>query len=498
MGQALCCACERKPSRPRISAFAFATIGSGAAAILPATSRVVRAFELAEHHRGHEHLHGSTSSVVASADDRWLLTASNQDKIVKIWDLKTGACAKTIDTLVRVMVVATSANGKVICVGSTDGIVKMFNRKGSCTNYIQVPSTGPIAAAALSFDGSMLFLATSPAGGSAAEAASCQVRAFSTRDGVEMVLFRGHEAPVNCIAFAATVPEATATSAFVARLLEKQGGMSGGAGGGGFDSLLLGGGSGSVAISARKRQQLVDLQQQHLLPPRDVLVTGSEDGTARIWSVSSGRCVMICRHAGAGVAGGIRGGAAESVGVISVAVSADGGVLFTGGGVDAPCVKCFDLSSVAAAISGGGGASDLGSARGPDGAAGAAGGHESPKKKKNKSKKTGAGAPPLAGPLIATISTGDHPVDALAITKKGPAVLFTHCTQARRTQAFDLAATAAPAPLPPGEEADAQQQQQQSTSLPLASRSNMNPLGLTAVCFKEGYVAEEGSAGVPL
>ena len=76
--------------------------------------------------KGHS---GAIKSVSISLDGKYIVSGSH-DKTIKIWDIKTAECLKTLEGhKYSVNSVAISPNGKYIVSGSSDSTIKIWNIK---------------------------------------------------------------------------------------------------------------------------------------------------------------------------------------------------------------------------------------------------------------------------------------------------------------------------------------------------------------------------------
>ncbi|MDI1277976.1 TIR domain-containing protein [Methylobacter sp.] len=75
--------------------------------------------------KGHS---GTAYPVIALADGKRLLSgAANNDKSIKLWDIQTGACLKTIETEQTIRTAAVNANGTRVVIGGRNGNLTLWD-----------------------------------------------------------------------------------------------------------------------------------------------------------------------------------------------------------------------------------------------------------------------------------------------------------------------------------------------------------------------------------
>ncbi len=105
-------------------------------------------------------LEGHAVSVALSGDGSTLVSASN-DKTIKVWDLSTGACLRTLEGHTNsVNSVALCGDGITLASGSDDSTIKVWDlRTGDCLRTLK-EHTRPVLSVAVSSDGNTLVSAS--------------------------------------------------------------------------------------------------------------------------------------------------------------------------------------------------------------------------------------------------------------------------------------------------------------------------------------------------
>jgi WD40 repeat protein len=121
-----------------------------------------------------------------------LLASSGQDNVVKLWDINSGNCVRTLQGHSDwIESVAWSPNGMTLASGSNDHTVRLWDiRNGQCSHILQ-GHKGEIWSVAFSSDGSTLV------SGSADQT----VKLWDTSDGLCRQTLQGYMNPVSAIAF---------------------------------------------------------------------------------------------------------------------------------------------------------------------------------------------------------------------------------------------------------------------------------------------------------
>jgi WD40 repeat protein len=233
--------------------------------------------------------HSDWVTCVAFSPDGATLASGGRDKTIQIWDLNKGkwwyALRGHED---RVYAVAFSPDGATLASGSRDKTVQLWNLNKGRPMSALTGHAGGVEAVAFSPGGEFL----------ASGSRDKTVQLWDWRNGRSICTLAEHGDWVRAIAFAGTPPSPPL--------------LRGGVGGGSSPPLVRGGvGEGSAAPS----------------PPLvrggdgegSILVSGSRDGTAKLWRVDAGGGGTLLRS--------MRDNSGD---VLCVAFSPDGGVLATG------------------------------------------------------------------------------------------------------------------------------------------------------------------------
>ncbi|MBE9163905.1 MULTISPECIES: serine/threonine-protein kinase [Microcoleaceae] len=257
--------------------------------------------------------HSDWVTCVAFSPDGATLASGGRDKTIQIWDLNKGkwwyALRGHED---RVYAVAFSRDGQVLASGSRDKTVQLWNLNRGRPMSVLTGHAGGVEAVAFSPAGEFL----------ASGSRDKTVQLWDWRNGRSICTLAEHGDWVRAIAFAGTP-----SSSFAGQTPPSPPLVRGGVGEG---SVLVSGsrdgtaklwrvdagGEGTLLRSMRDNSG--DVLCVAFSPDGGVLATGSRDGSIYLWDVATGGLLeLLTGHEGE---------------VLSVAFSADGGCLASGGG----------------------------------------------------------------------------------------------------------------------------------------------------------------------
>ncbi|MEG3940366.1 serine/threonine-protein kinase [Microcoleus sp. S36b_A3] len=258
--------------------------------------------------------HSDWVTCVAFSPDGATLASGGRDKTIQIWDLNKGkwwyALRGHED---RVYAVAFSRDGQVLASGSRDKTVQLWNLNKGRPMSVLTGHAGGVEAVAFSLGGEFL----------ASGSRDKTVQLWDWRNGRSICTLAEHGDWVRAIAFAGTSPSPLAGQTPPSPPL-----VRGGVGEG--SSVLVSGsrdgtaklwrvdagGEGTLLRSMRDNSG--DVLCVAFSPDGGVLATGSRDGSIYLWDAATGGLLeLLTGHEGE---------------VLSVAFSADGGCLASGGG----------------------------------------------------------------------------------------------------------------------------------------------------------------------
>ncbi|MEG4014065.1 MULTISPECIES: serine/threonine-protein kinase [unclassified Microcoleus] len=258
--------------------------------------------------------HSDWVTCVAFSPDGATLASGGRDKTIQIWDLNKGkwwyALRGHED---RVYAVAFSRDGQVLASGSRDKTVQLWNLNKGRPMSVLTGHAGGVEAVAFSLGGEFL----------ASGSRDKTVQLWDWRNGRSICTLAEHGDWVRAIAFAGTPPSSLAGQTPPSPPL-----LRGGVGEG--SSVLVSGsrdgtaklwrvdagGEGTLLRSMRDNSG--DVLCVAFSPDGGVLATGSRDGSIYLWDAATGGLLeLLTGHEGE---------------ILSVAFSADGGCLASGGG----------------------------------------------------------------------------------------------------------------------------------------------------------------------
>ncbi|MEG5000567.1 serine/threonine-protein kinase [Microcoleus sp. B4-D4] len=258
--------------------------------------------------------HSDWVTCVAFSPDGATLASGGRDKTIQIWDLNKGkwwyALRGHED---RVYAVAFSRDGQVLASGSRDKTVQLWNLNKGRPMSVLTGHAGGVEAVAFSLGGEFL----------ASGSRDKTVQLWDWRNGRSICTLAEHGDWVRAIAFAGTSPSPLAGQTPPSPPL-----VRGGVGEG--SSVLVSGsrdgtaklwrvdagGEGTLLRSMRDNSG--DVLCVAFSPDGGVLATGSRDGSIYLWDAATGGLLeLLTGHEGE---------------ILSVAFSADGGCLASGGG----------------------------------------------------------------------------------------------------------------------------------------------------------------------
>ncbi|KAJ1548481.1 hypothetical protein HK405_003032 [Cladochytrium tenue] len=256
-------------------------------------------------------LEGHTGPVLCTHLDECLglLVSGSADHTLKVWELDSGQC---IGTLVGHTgeVTGVQLDGKKIVSGSMDGTVRIWNRLTlECIHVLQGHRGG---VRALHIDGKVLATGSSDA----------TIRIWDVSAGMSYTL-RGHEGPVHRVSVFRRGGDQqplpllfSCSSDGTARLWDLNARSC---------LRVFSGHAGEVLdmqLSAPLARKQLAPSESRGAEPR--LVTGSADGTVRVWDIETAECLHVLRAFNDGGGGGVFCVAADSLRV--AAGSAGGGI----------------------------------------------------------------------------------------------------------------------------------------------------------------------------
>ncbi|NKB17165.1 MAG: WD40 repeat domain-containing protein [Pseudanabaena sp. CRU_2_10] len=167
-----------------------------------------------------------------SPDDRILATGST-DARIKLWDVTTGECLKTLHNGTEVWSIAFSPDGQILANGSSGNTVKLWEvGSGKCLMELEGHNS-QIWSVAFSPDGQIL----------ASGSGDCTIRLWDMRTGECLKTLQGHTDSVE-----------------------------------------------SVAFRPASSQALAESKNSH-----QILASGSKDETVKLWDVETGECLKTLR-----------------------------------------------------------------------------------------------------------------------------------------------------------------------------------------------------------
>lgn len=211
---------------------------------------------------------------VAFSPDGQTLASSCFDQKIRLWDVRTGQCLKTWqEDAYSIYAIAFSPDGQTLAV-SLDGTVKLWDvTTGQCRQSLQT-DTKLVFCVAFSPDGQIL----------ASGSSDRTIRLWDVSTGQCVKLLEGHTDRVLCIAFSPIPP--------TPRTVRGAGGI-----------LASGGDDGTIRlwdVSSGQCRQVGSCHSRGVFsvsfsPQGTMLASGSKDETIKLWDVSTGECLKTLR-----------------------------------------------------------------------------------------------------------------------------------------------------------------------------------------------------------
>ena len=208
--------------------------------------------------------HGRVNSVSISPDGKTLASGSH-DKTVTLWDIRTGECLKTFqghtDTVRSVEI---SSDGRIIASGSSDKTIKLWDiRSGECLKTLR-GHTNKVLSVAISPDNITLVSGSSDQ----------TIKLWDIRSGEGLKTLRGHTNRIRSVAI-------SSNCVILASV--------------GYDQ--------QVKIWDIKTGECLKTLQEHtdwlrsvaISPDGATLLSGSDDQTVKLWDINTGECLKTLR-----------------------------------------------------------------------------------------------------------------------------------------------------------------------------------------------------------
>ncbi len=242
--------------------------------------------------------HGHTDGVwsVAFSIDTTFLVSSSDDQTIRIWNVATGQCLRTLHHANRVRSVALSPDGTLLASGSDDHTIRIWNaRTGECLTILS------------GHDDRVWSVAFDPTGTRLASGGTdCTVRLWDVASGQTIHVLEGHTNWVRSVVFGATGSVlASGSDDTTLRLWDIQ--------------------TGQLLNTLRGHTNRVWCLAAH--PTLPLLASGSEDYAVRLWDMHTGQCFKVL--------------SGHKHGVRDVAFSPAGSLLASGG--DDQALRLWDI-----------------------------------------------------------------------------------------------------------------------------------------------------------
>ncbi|MGB3267583.1 MAG: NACHT domain-containing protein [Microcoleus sp.] len=208
--------------------------------------------------------HGRVNSVSISPDGKTLASGSH-DKTVTLWDIHTGECLKTFqghtDTVRSVEI---SSDGRIVASGSSDKTIKLWDiRSGECLKTLR-GHTNKVLSVAISPDNITLVSGSSDQ----------TIRLWDIRSGECLKTLRGHTNRIRSVAI-------SSNCVILASV--------------GYDQ--------QVKLWDIKTGECLKTLQEHtdwlrsvaISPDGATLLSGSDDQTVKLWDIRTGECLKTLR-----------------------------------------------------------------------------------------------------------------------------------------------------------------------------------------------------------
>lgn len=242
--------------------------------------------------------HGHTDGVwsVVFSTDATFLVSSSDDQTIRIWDVATGQCLRTLYHTTRVRSIALCPDGTLFASGSDDGTIRLWDaRTGECLSTLA------------GHDDRVWSVAFDPTGTRLASGGTdCTVRVWDVASGQTIRVLEGHTDWVRGVVFDAKgAVLASASDDATLRVWDMQ--------------------TGQLLNTLQGHTNRVWCLAAH--PTLPLLASGSEDYTVRLWDMQTGQCLKVLsghRH-------GVRG----------IAFSPTGSLLASGG--DDQALRLWDI-----------------------------------------------------------------------------------------------------------------------------------------------------------
>ncbi len=240
--------------------------------------------------------HGRVNSVSISPDGKTLASGSN-DKTVKLWDIRTGECLKTFQEHTdAVQSVEISPDGRIVASSSNDETIKLWNmRSGECLKTLR-GHKNTVRSVAISPDNTTL----------ASGSNDKTIKIWDIRTGECLKTLHGHTNKIRSVAV-------SSNCVILASV--------------GYDQ--------QVKLWDIKTGECLKTLQEHtdwvravaISPDSATLLSGSDDQTVKLWDINTGECLKTLR----GYINSIR----------SVTISPDNTVIVSGN--EDQTVKLWDI-----------------------------------------------------------------------------------------------------------------------------------------------------------